>query len=91
MGCQCFLQCLPNYIDDDTHQQLELHIYVDENLPSKLLGDDVRIRQVLVNLLNNGVKYTQKGKIVLKIAGRIEGRKAILDFSPPLKVLIGLS
>ena len=62
-------------------KKLELHIHVNEKLPSKLLGDDVRIRQVLVNLLNNAVKYTQRGKVSLNVDGRIEGRKAILDFS----------
>lgn len=62
-------------------KKLELSIHVDENLPSKLFGDDVRIRQVLVNLLNNAVKYTQKGTVALSVDGRIEGRKAVLNFS----------
>ena len=62
-------------------KKLELTIHVNEKLPSKLLGDDVRIRQVLVNLLNNAVKYTQKGSVALSVDGRIEGRKVILDFS----------
>lgn len=62
-------------------KKLELIIHVDEALPSKLLGDDVRIRQVLVNLLNNAVKYTQSGSVTLGISGRVDGRKAILDCS----------
>ena len=60
-------------------KKLELHIQVNEKLPSKLLGDDVRIRQVLVNLLNNAVKYTQQGTVTLSVDGRIEGRKVVLD------------
>ncbi len=62
-------------------KKLELHIYVDEKLPSKLLGDDVRVRQVLVNLLNNAVKYTQKGSVTLRVNGRVEGRKVVLECS----------
>ena len=62
-------------------KHLTLSIHVDEKLPSKLLGDDVRIRQVLVNLLNNAVKYTQQGSVSLKVDGRVEGRKAIFEFS----------
>lgn len=62
-------------------KKLELKIHVDEKLPSKLLGDDVRIRQVLVNLLNNAVKYTQEGSVSLSVDGRIEGRKVYFDFS----------
>ena len=61
-------------------KKLDLHIHVDEKLPSKLLGDDVRVRQVLVNLLNNVVKYTQQGSVSLSVDGRIEGRKVVLDF-----------
>ena len=48
-------------------KNLELEVNVDENLPSELLGDDVRIEQVLMNLLTNAVKYTEHGKITLNI------------------------
>ncbi len=40
---------------------------VDESLPSKLIGDDIRIRQCVTNLLTNAVKYTEKGSITLKV------------------------
>lgn len=61
-------------------KKLAFQIHVDENLPSKLLGDDVRIRQILVNLLNNAVKYTHEGSVSLGINGRKEAGKVILDF-----------
>ena len=59
-------------------KKLALNVSVEEHLPSRLLGDDVRIRQVLVNLLNNAVKYTQKGSVSLSVKGSIEGRKVVL-------------
>ncbi|MBQ4524322.1 MAG: response regulator [Lachnospiraceae bacterium] len=62
-------------------KKLDLNIHVKEEIPSKLYGDDVRIRQILVNLLNNAVKYTHKGSVTLNVDGKIEGRKVILDFS----------
>lgn len=62
-------------------KKLKLNIYVNEDLPSRLSGDDVRIRQVLVNLLNNAVKYTQEGSVTLRIDGNVEGQKVFLDFS----------
>lgn len=62
-------------------KKLQFHICADENLPSKLLGDDVRIRQVLVNLLNNAVKYTSEGSVTLKVDGKIQEDKVILNFS----------
>lgn len=36
---------------------------IDENLPSKFLGDGQRIRQIIVNLLTNAIKYTEKGSV----------------------------
>lgn len=62
-------------------KNLAFLIHVDEGLPSKLLGDDVRIRQILVNLLNNAVKYTHEGSVALNVSGRKNEGKMILDFS----------
>ncbi|MBE6880696.1 MAG: response regulator [Ruminococcaceae bacterium] len=44
-------------------KQLELVLDIDENLPSEAYGDDVRLKQVLVNLLTNAVKYTHTGTV----------------------------
>lgn len=54
-------------------KDLEFQVNVDENLPSELYGDVSKIRQVIVNLLNNAVKYTKKGKVTLTIRGNIMG------------------
>ena len=42
---------------------------VDENLPDNLYGDVVRVRQIITNILNNAVKYTDEGSVSLKISG----------------------
>lgn len=50
---------------------LQFGIEVDEMLPCVLFGDEVRIKQVLINLLNNAVKYTKRGKVRLKVTGSV--------------------
>lgn len=46
---------------------LAFHIDVDQSIPAQLFGDEVRIKQILINLLNNAVKYTQEGSVTLSI------------------------
>ncbi len=48
-------------------KELEYETNIDENIPCKLIGDDIRLRQILVNILNNAVKYTPKGMVTLEI------------------------
>ncbi|MCR5145317.1 MAG: response regulator [Lachnospiraceae bacterium] len=47
---------------------LEFILDVDEKTPEFLHGDEVRIRQIVTNILTNAVKYTDKGSVVLKIS-----------------------
>ena len=49
---------------------LEFHIDVDQSMPSRLMGDEVRIKQMLINVLNNAIKYTAEGSVTLSIQCR---------------------
>lgn len=61
-------------------KDLTVDLYVDEKLPSRLKGDDVRVRQILVNLLNNAVKYTEKGGVTLHVSGETGEDSVVLKF-----------
>lgn len=50
-----------------SNKHLEIKLVVDKNLPEYLTGDIARLRQILVNLLNNAIKFTYKGSITLKV------------------------
>lgn len=54
---------------------------IDDSIPNTLYGDEVRIKQILINVLGNAVKYTKKGKIVLKIRWKRLGGIAILTIA----------
>ena len=49
------------------NKSIDFELNINENLPSWLYGDEVRIRQIINNFLSNAVKYTNEGKITLCI------------------------
>jgi PAS domain S-box-containing protein len=52
-------------------KKLELTYSLDEGLPSNVVGDVTRVRQILVNLLGNAVKFTSKGEIDISVTGQL--------------------
>ena len=59
---------------------LEFQIDVDETLPDGLHGDPVRVRQAVVNILNNAVKYTHEGSVSFRVDGERDGDTLRLVF-----------
>lgn len=63
---------------------IDFLVYVDKDIPDEMYGDSKKIRQILINLLNNSVKYTKKGSITLYVKkvekeGRFELFFAVKD------------
>lgn len=61
---------------------LRLITYIDPDLPQFITGDPVRLRQILINLCSNAIKFTEKGDVVIR-ADRIEdnNKKIVIRFS----------
>ncbi len=66
-------------------KNIELNIHIDPALPRRFIGDFQRIKQVLVNLVGNAVKFTEKGEILVLVRQvsrqTTQGEKTLLHFS----------
>ena len=63
-------------------KELEFKVDIDHEIPSMLYGDEVRIKQVITNMLTNAVKYTQSGSVTLTAKGeRVAADQIMLRIS----------
>jgi signal transduction histidine kinase/CheY-like chemotaxis protein len=53
-------------------------LFIDETIPCKLNGDELRVKQIFNNLLSNAIKYTKEGTVSLSIKWKEDGDDAIL-------------
>jgi signal transduction histidine kinase/CheY-like chemotaxis protein len=53
--------------DKTAQKNLELIIHIPANVPDNLLGDSLRLKQIIVNLTNNAIKFTEHGEIFIQV------------------------
>jgi PAS domain S-box-containing protein len=67
-------QCIQEVVDLLAPRAMEKHLdlvpIIHEEVPAGLIGDDQRLRQVLLNLIGNAIKFTSKGEICLEVGAR---------------------
>ncbi|OKP03100.1 ATP-binding protein [Xenorhabdus eapokensis] len=63
-------------------KNLPLHHHIDEKLPNLMIGDPIRLQQILTNLIGNAIKFTDKGRVMLDITLRQQHHHLIqIDFT----------
>lgn len=81
------IEDLVNQIKELLHYKIEgkgikLKIDIDKNIPEYLYGDSLRLKQILINLLNNAIRHTREGEIGLLIEQlNKEDQKSVLRFT----------
>ena len=72
------------------HSGLELIYDIDQDIPCKLKGDMGRIRQVIINLVNNAIKYTEKGSVRFSVHVRQKNMDKVMLYYEVADTGIGI-
>jgi len=72
------------------HSGLELIYDIDQDIPCKLKGDMGRIRQVIINLVNNAIKYTEKGSVRFSVHVRQKNTDKVMLYYEVADTGIGI-
>jgi CheY-like chemotaxis protein/HPt (histidine-containing phosphotransfer) domain-containing protein/anti-sigma regulatory factor (Ser/Thr protein kinase) len=79
----------PSLINDTVHlnmvrigsKPISFELDVDETLPIRFYGDELRVKQILNNILSNAMKYTQEGRVSFRIRWELQEGNALLFFT----------
>ncbi|MGD1700667.1 response regulator [Dapis sp. BLCC M229] len=64
---ECVESCLDLLVPQATDKELELAYIIDDSTPCTIISDATRLRQIMVNLVSNGVKFTDSGEVIISV------------------------
>jgi signal transduction histidine kinase/DNA-binding response OmpR family regulator len=73
----CIEEVLQLFADQAGKAGIDLVYHINEDVPTQIIGDAKRLRQVLMNLIENALKFTQKGEIYLWIQNRGQAKPGL--------------
>jgi CheY-like chemotaxis protein/nitrogen-specific signal transduction histidine kinase len=84
----CIEETLDMLAPKASEQGLELAYLIYKNTPSNVIGDVTRIKQILVNLVGNGVKFTPKGEVIVAVTSHklVDPNSAVTDPNPTYEI-----
>ncbi|MEI6428352.1 MAG: response regulator [Pseudanabaena sp. ELA607] len=62
----CIEDCTDLLTNIAHHKGIDLYSWIDVNLPNELRGDVTRLKQIMINLINNAIKFTKQGEVIIQ-------------------------
>ncbi|MGC4073692.1 MAG: response regulator [Nibricoccus sp.] len=79
----CIEDTLDLFSQKAAEKKLDLAYLLHDSTPLHLVGDATRLRQILVNLIGNGIKFTAQGSVLARVSSRLIGPAPSRSSSPP--------